>query len=434
MRTLIFSSFLSFLFCLSAEATTAVNVNKTAVVERPANATVHLEIDARNTQTEIQLWDENKVRVEAYFSYRGDEDQKEKVEQFLKEFEENVIDGILGEGAEIQINTFRSLPSKLKVGWQEFTFLNWSFSPEEVQLYYIIKIPAQARIDLRQSYHPLQIKGEVASLNLEQYSGKLKLDKVRKARLQLKYGEAQIESLQEGRVDLYETDIIGQDWQKVDLNIKYSNFQVQRLGKLQLSSYESEFSIGEVGEISGDLKYSRLECPQIRKGQFSNYESKFYLGNIQELQLNESKYSRYEIKSAERIKIGQSYEDKFSIDRVKAVEAGQSKYGKFDIKDLGRSYSINGYECKVQIQKIGEESGAINIDGKYMKVRLKLDGKVYTLNAVLKYGDLDYPAGEVEANVVEDGSNITARLKSKKQGEEGYKVILNGYETDVQIY
>lgn len=430
MRTLVYS--LIALLAISQVEAKAFSVDKTAIVELKAAADALVQIDAKNTETQIEMWDQNKVYVEAQFSYRGEE-QNEKIDEFLKEFEKNVKNGIKGTGREFRISTYHSMPSKVKVGWQEFAFFNWTFSADEVQIKYIIKLPKGATMDVKHSYHPLKIVGSVKSLRLEQYSGRLDVDDIEEARFMIKYGKANTGTINRGKIELYEADLQSESYDELKLNARYSNFRAKNIGAFKALAYESEFYLQKVGKLSGEFKYSRLESKEIGSGDLMSYESKLYSNKVEKLNLSNSKYSRYEIADVKDMSIGESYEDKILVDRAHRFKAGESKYQECLIRELVESYSLMGYECKLEIAALGGESGQIKVDGKYLKMSINLDDKVYTINAALKYGKLAYPQSKVKAQLMEEGSNFLGNIESKKKGNQKYVVMLNGYEVKAEI-
>lgn len=433
MKTLIYS-LLGLAFVINARAKDVQYlVDKVAVVEMPAARNVELDINAKNTKTEIIVWDQDKVYIEANFSYRGKEEHP-KIKEFLEEYEANVKKGVKGDKQAISIDTYRSLPSKVKIGWEEFAFFNWTFSPDEVEIRYTIKIPSKARLNLRHSYRQLELVGRIESLRLEQYSGKLKADEIFTAEMDLKYGEAQINRIQDARINAYENDLMGEDWQRLKLNAKYSNLKVKKIARLNGEAYESEFQVKDLGELDGQFKYSRLESDKARRVKMNNYETKVYLKELEELQLGETKYSRYEIDKVKRIKIGQAYEDKMMVKEALALDAGQSKYCQYRIEKLGRSYSLMGYECNVDIGGLGEESGDIKIDGKYLKIDIDLDGRAFQLNATMQYGKLSYPEHLVKAHIMESGSNYSATMNSVEKSDKQFTILINGYEVKARVH
>lgn len=433
MRTLVYSLALTLLSLSTWAKGASYTVEKSAKVSLAADLNVNLSIDTKNTITEISLWEEEKVQIEAHFSYRGEEEHP-KITEFLKEFENNVKKGVEGNRQSITINTFRSMPSKVKVGWEEFAFFNWTFSPDEVEIKYSIKVPSKAKVQLKHSYRRLNLKGSFEDLDLEQYSGKLEANELKKARLSMKYGEARIGKIQNGEIQLYENDLSGDDWGRIVLKAKYSNIKVGKVEFLDTESYESELSISELQNLSGNFKYSRMECLELRYGNISAYETKFFAKDVNQLFLGVSKYSRYEIDKLQSLKLGQAYEDKMSIEHLGKMESAESKYCQYKIARLEEGLVLTGYESQLKLSGVGDSGGTIKIDGKYLKLDLKLGDRVYQLNAVLKYGSLDYPEHLVEAQVMEKGDNLNAILSSKKSEGAKFKVLLNGYEVDARIH
>ncbi len=433
MKTLIYSLFG---LCLSLSS-----IGKEVSKEKHAHASVsaidieRLNIDAKNTELIIDIWAKEEVSVDAHFYYRGDEDHKE-IKAFMDSFEENVKSGISSFGGEIKLDTYRAVPSKKKVGWESswasVTFVNEGFSDKEAKLVYELKVPASLYMNIKHSYKELRINGSVRKINIEQYSGRLSLDKVDQAILNLKYGEASINDLKKGELHLYENSVMGNDWGNIQLNAKYSKVQVRTVNTLKGEGYETKYRTIDLGSIVGNYKYCQFDMIEVELLKLTCYETQVESKSVQQLDLNNSKYSNYHIDDVDNLSITESYEDEYSFRSVKNVAAPNSKYCKFNIETLQGNYGLNAYECRVNINAISGSSGSIKIDGKYLNISLGLADLHYKLAANLQYGKLYYP-NSLTGNFKQQNSRTTASLQSANLAKDFYLVEINGYEINASV-
>ncbi len=434
MKTLAYSISLC-LLSLSLLATESPSgIEKKAQVKLEAPIDANIEIDANNTDLLIDIWDEPRIEVEAVFRYRG-EKHLEKLGKFAEEFQELVEAGISKSGNSVRIETYRSTPEKMKIGFKDFIIFQTTFSKDEVQIEYRIKMPAQGKVNVKHSYRDLRINGDVKDLNLSQYSGRLSLDRIDNAVLVLKYGEASVRELKIGKVQLYENDLSVENLGELDLNIKYSQFRCRAAAKMKVVAYESELELEGVKDVEGNFKYSRFQSAKIEALKVTSYESRFKAMEVVDAILDNSKYSRYEFGNVNNVKVGQAYEDRMELREVRTMDAGNSKYCSHEIRSLDKAYKMDGYECLLRIDQLSGPKGDITINGKYLKVKINTEEAVYDLTASLQYGSIDYRNSPATAEIREEGNKTIGRIQSKARKEGGgYNILLNGYEMQVELY
>tara|TARA_R110001592_G_scaffold219477_1_gene473795 strand:- start:196425 stop:197717 length:1293 start_codon:yes stop_codon:yes gene_type:complete len=408
-----------------------IAIEKSAHVSVDASGVDQLNLDAKNTKTFIEIWDKNEISVDATFYYRGEEDH-EKIKKFLASFEENVKAGITTLGNEVSINTYRTVPSKMKVGWASFVVLDLEFSDEEAKLVYNLKVPASLFMNIKHSYKDLRIKGNLDKIQIEQYSGRLSLDKVNKASLNLKYGDANIVELKEADIMLYEQKLNGEKWGDIKLNAKYSNLRIRTMNSLSGDGYETKYRFIGLKKLSGNYKYSRFDVEKMEQAELLCYEFNLETQSIKSLKLINSKYSNYRIDTLGTLNISQSYEDDYSLQMVKNIYSAESKYSKFTLGALRGDFTLNGYECTVNTVLVLGKAGKIDITGKYLNISMGLNNRAYKLDASMQYGKLNYPK-TLTGNYTQKGTNTSASLSSPQLGTDFYTIKVSGYEIQMEI-
>jgi len=411
-----------------------MRVEKRAQVKLEVAKDVNIDIDASNTDMVIEVWDEPRIEIEAIFRYRGEENN-DKIAEFLKQFQTKIEEGISQSSGAVRIETFRSLPKKIQVGSKDFVIFEMTYSRDEVQLEYRVKMPARGKINIKHSYRDLRIKGDLDDLQLYQYSGRLALDNVNKAELTLKYGQANMRRLRNAEVYLYENDLIAEELGDIELNIKYSQLRSRFAKKMDVQSYESEIELEEVKSLDGNFKYSRFRSTRLKHAVLVSYESRYAIQDMISLRLDNSKYSRYEIARVDEVRITQAYEDKMNLGNIISMAAGNSKYCQHTIASLKEDYSLDGYESDLQIDKLSGPKGDISIKGKYIKVEINTTDAVFDLIASMQYGNIDYRRAEASAQINENGTRTNAKIQSKARKEgSGYAIMVDGYEMKVELY
>lgn len=430
MKTLLYSLTVLLLGHLAQ----AKEVHREASAKHSINAKGinNLVLDAHNTDTNIELWEKDEVLIEANFYYRGEEDHK-KINEFLASFSESVKAGVSKGSSEIIINTYRAIPSKKKLGWENFALVDLAFSKDEAKLIYHIKIPARMALNIKHSYKDLQIKGKIKSLDIEQYSGRLAIDDLERGTLSLKYGRADIRNLGQAKLYLYEEEVSGEDWADIDLNAKYSKLRVRNINKLQGQGYETKYRFIGVERLSGDYKYSSVESENISLLNISCYECDWEVKTVKDIRLISSKYSSYTIDQLQNLNVDQSFEDNYSFQFAGNISCANSKYTKLKLGALSGNYSLSGFECKTEIVLLKAKSGKINIDGKYLNTSIGTAGVDFKLESSLQYGNLSYPVERCNAKLRENGTTSTASLSTKNIAAEFYTINVTGYEVSFNL-
>lgn len=433
MKTLIYSLCLS-LGLFSLQAAKNETLEKKVNLEYELNRNAQIDIDASNTDLRIEVWDQAKMEIEVTFRFRGKE-HREKIEEFLKDFDTKVKESIIASPEAFRLQTYRTLPKKVNIGWEDFSILQYTFSRDEVQLEYHIKMPAQGQVNIRHSYRGLRVFGTLHKLKLEQYSGRFAAEQINDGDLSMKYGEANITRFLAGSIYLYENELTGKQFGKFTLNAKYSQLRINEVDRMELTAYESEGQFQKMVSLNGNLKYSDIRCEQMNELEVTSYESRFNINTLNKALLNNTKYSRYSFELVKSIKVGQAYEDKMRIRKIESFDAGNSKYCEHDITDLVKDYSLQGYECELRIEKLSGPGGKISINGKYLKAEIHTEEAIFELQASLQYGQANFPEDKFTANVMKNGNNTMANVKSKvSKAGQGYNILVNGYETNIRLY
>jgi len=432
MKTLV-SSLLILCFSLSLQAEKLDPLKKVVNISAAASADARLELDAHNTDVEITVWDKNELAVEVEVEYRGTK-HRDKVQEFMDNLESEVKSRIKSSPNTISIETYRSTPHQIKIGWDEFYILGITVSQDDFRLLYRIKMPAFKASNIKHSYQDLRIKGELNQVDLEQYSGRFSAETLTDCRLTMKYGNAHIIRIENGKVQLYENKLSGNRYGKLDLNAKYSEVMIEDLESLELVAYETNLGLRKVDRMEANMKYSKMKSEDVDLLELEAYECTFEISKLKVLEISNSKYSKYQLGEVRDIEIGIGYEDDMKINEVQRFNAGNSKYCKHDIQNLERNYKLQGYETKLRIAKLAGETGDITIQGKYIKAQINTADAVFELQGALQYGEFDYPESRIDGKVMKNDNNILLNLKSKGENDgNGYNFLINGYEMNVQL-
>lgn len=405
---------------------------RTAVVNYDVTPMDVINIQAKYTDLTVDTWDKNQVMIEATLRFDGK--VTDKMQKFLDMFEEEVKENISYEGGELLVKTNIDEPNKFQLG-SKHVGITISFNEDELKVEYAIKVPAKNELVVKNSYRDLYLNGSFEDVTIDQYSGDLKAQIIKKGNIKLKYGSAQFDEINAAKMELYEQEIKANRIEKLDINTKYSELKIDYLGDTEISSYESDFEIENLTSMEGNLKYGLMEITdRMASGELTTYEFDIEAKEIGDLRFINSKYGNYEAQRIENLIMDQSYEDDFDIDELGSLKVTEEKYDNFRIGQLTAMLVVNGYEGDVSIDQLGKNVSAIDISGKYIETRLGVEGVDYQLVMNTKYGknNIDRSSSSVK-RYIKDGDNLEVEVISNPNESNLVSISIAGYEMDLEL-
>ncbi|MEO9485426.1 MAG: hypothetical protein ABJG47_18345 [Ekhidna sp.] len=405
---------------------------RTATVKTEISGSDIINIRAKDTELIVETWDKNEVEIVATIRFDGE--MSNKMENFLAEFEENVKNNISMTGGELEIDANLDIPNKIQIGSKNIG-INVSFGDKELKLTYKIKAPKANKYIISSSYQDVRLVGSFDKLDLTQYSGDLEAGIIKSANMNLKYGTASFESINEGEMELYEQKLEINTLGVLELNAKYSNLEFEKVDKLEVVAYESDFEIGMITEMKGNMKYGEVNIAEsIENAKFEFYEMSIEAAEAGTIELEDSKYSKFEFGTVSTITFDQSYEDETDIGTVDSFESKNSKYGNHTIDLLKGNLKLYAYEDEIAIDDLGNNATELIIDGKYIDASIGIGTASFNLMTNVKYGKVIYDESTVEVKrYIKDGDQLEIEAKSKTESTNPILISVKGYEVDVKL-
>ncbi len=162
---------------------------------------------------------------------------------------------------------------------------------------------------------------------------------------------------------------------KARINLGYGNLEAKKLGNSD-NLLEIKFSKARVNWIKGavmTLKYSEMSLD--------------YAGSLR----LDSKYSNLDAQKI--IALNMVFEGgNLNMENSSAVES-RGKFSDIDIQRIGQSLNLDIQYGSFEVHEMPADFTSVNIRNKYGDVSIGLSGQAkYSLEAELKYCELDYPA------------------------------------------
>ncbi|MFT4737022.1 MAG: hypothetical protein ACI8QD_001076 [Cyclobacteriaceae bacterium] len=434
-RTLVLTVVILFSYELHSKTKTDGDqtITKTAELVFPVKAGHALVFDGSSIELQIETWERDEVQLTATAVYKGKESKK--MTEFLDAFQQQVASQSFQSGDRIDISADLEVPNKVQVG-SRFIGVQISYGDDELDIYYALKVPSYLDMDLKDSYKDVSILGDYqGNISLEHYSGDVRAGNFEALKLELKYGEAKLQSVNNGQFVLYEQELEVEQVSNLRLDMKYSQITSQELNTVQLEAYESELTVGRMADVTGEIKYTKINSDiGIQTLTLTaSYESQIKAKSIGRLQNRDSKYCQYEAVSVDHLEMRNSYEDKYTFGYAGEVLLS-GKYLELIIMELGQSLALDGYEAKVSIDGLSDKTELIQIDGKYNVLELETGTSAVKLDIDVEYGEIDFDKSQYTRKVyIKDDSDLIIEAESKNFTGPSMTLMLRGYEFNATI-
>jgi hypothetical protein len=394
-----------------------------------------INISNRYGDINIKSWDKNKIHVKATVSVKSPD--KNSIEEFFNNFEltpeyqnedlyikQPIVSqnhtGILF----VQINR-----TKFKNGKKIKRIFRFSVD-------YEITVPKQCNLKVENKYNDIYLGDIDGILSVDLYEADLKAGNIQGFfDLTLKYGNAEVKSINNSTIDIYESNIGIGTANVVKLKSKYSELKFNKINALDLDSYEDELYVeSDMTKFKGKLLYGNAHFKNINDCDINLYETDI-TGGVFEKFKYEGKYAGIEILGTDSMEIFNSYEDNFKIHEAGAI-FGKGKYVEFEIRKLTKSMIFNNYGGFVDIHSVGSGPLELGFKSKYTDYTVVLNSKKsYKFDTNCEYVEFDFPKENFEANLFisdDDKLKIEGVLNSKSE-KNGSKIKFECYEGDINI-
>jgi hypothetical protein len=409
---------------------------KTVVLDYRVDLTDDIEILAYETTLELETWQKQEVQVTAELVYKGTPNKR--VTTFYENFEQIVRDQIYQSTNRLEINTQLKDPDKINVGIGPVSILQVGYGDKELSIRFNIKLPENNDLSVNNRYGDMQLNGSYnGEVSIEHYSGELKVETIKgDAMLSMKYGQAEINSLGNAEIKIYEQELEVGRAKEIEMDSKYSDLVVGSIEFLRVYDYEGNWSIGDIQSLTGEMKYTDIKkSDRVERMDLRLYETDIELKEVGSLMFPESKYGEYEIGSIGKLVLMESYEDEFSIGSLGELQVN-GKYGEFDISSISGKVDVNGYENEIKISRLDGSFEEIRMDGKYYELELASANIPFQIDADITYGSVTYQEDRMERMIyIKEGNKLKLKAKPKSAPDAADLplIYLRGYDCKVRL-
>ncbi len=406
---------------------------KQAKLNYPISTSGMVNIVSSDMDVSITAWEKAEVEVIATIEFKGEDNDRAR--DFLDNFEEIVKSKIRKTGNELTIKTNLDEPNKVQVGSKVFG-IQVGYGEDELYIRYDIKLPSAINWAVKNSYEDLRVEGKyTGTVEIDHYNGDLYAEDFEKISLNLKHGDATINSIKEATyIQLYEQELNITQVNSAKIEAKYSELRIAEIGTVELVGYESDIKFDVVNKVKGNLKYGEFEVIATAKElELTAYEVDMDISECDKIIFPESKYGNYTFESVNSIALNSSYEDEINIEQISEIVAN-SKYLDLEVRLLKSKLKIDGYETDIEIEEVSEKAKEITVTGKYNNLSASTGAVPFILTASIHYGDIDYPEQKVTRKVViKEGDKLELELVPINGQQASLTFDLRGYEFDGDI-
>jgi len=429
---------LTILMVLTPLCSISQDISKDKTLTREFDITENTVIEFENKvgNLVVETWGQDKVKFEAVVYVKAED--AEDVEAILDAISNPEI---IHNSTGLSINTkfYDNYISKNNLVNQKITITLEDGSKiklKELKVNYVLTIPATNEFKLAQKYEDVTIPDLSGKVILEIYSCDLKAGNLPNAyRVGLKYASADIKSLGDTKLEVYDSklDVVGTG--NLNLNSKYSEMNIEKAGDLYLDVYDDKLYVNEHGSVTGEGKYTTLILSSFTTGDLKVYDCTFKAGKIDDLKMT-AKYSKIDIVSARKFRFQECYDNQVTLEYVGEFRV-TSKYTTFTIDELASSLYLNSYDDKMNIYQVNSDFSGVELDGKYTNMTLIMQpGSQYKLTADVKYTDLDYRKSDMrEIRYHKEDSQLQYKgiTKGANEAEVVPEIKISNYSGEIEI-
>jgi len=285
-------------------------------------------------------------------------------------------------------------------------------------------------------YNDITLEEIKANVEISNYNGNIETQDIEgDLKIDLKYGNATIGSVQDADLEIYESNLVIGNCHSLKLNSKYSRHTFSKIKDADIESYEGNF---EMSKVKGDLvvndKYSVWTVGSAKLAKIKSYDSEWTIGSIEDLFVR-SKESEYTIGSAENVDCERTYQDEMKIGTLGVFKCANSKYFDAEIGILKKGiYLSQDYNGDIEVNKVLATFEGAEIFGKNCDVELPLRSMKYQLEVDARNADISLEEDNLEAGFIsERNGQLEIKGKMNKANDRSPKVIIKGYNIDVEL-
>ncbi|QGY43711.1 hypothetical protein GM418_08590 [Maribellus comscasis] len=397
------------------------SLSKNATV--PGNVTI--EISNQSGDIKINTASDKNVSMTTSVEIRGN--SKEDVDKVIKAIEDFTFE-LRGNELEIDTRFYKNMNSVNNR--RTITLLNGDkVRIGEFKIRHQLNIPRNASLKLNNKYSDIELQELDGDADFTLYSSNLHADDFAgDFTIEAKYSKIYVGEIQkDADIDFYDSDIEFTSCGDVEITSKYSKFEGKKTGKLVIDSYDDKFNIGQASNLNLNAKYSDfVSQADVNEIRLDIYDCNIRI-NSAKSGTYKGKYSELKLGNVKVFNVTECYDDDFYLGKTEDVQIDESKYCKFEIDEVSKFY-LSGYDDIVNISRLKNDFSGIDITGKYGKVNVNAGSEPFQVACKIKYGKVDIPESVRITKQIKENSDLELVA-----GNSGGKISVEGYDIKVVI-
>jgi hypothetical protein len=376
------------IFVLPVRAKTLMGTEKTISREMAVKPAGMITMENKMGPVTVNTWDKQAAKIDIHVVIDGDPGEVEKVLNYIQKL------NFSQSGDNISFNTkfykrwIGNFPGNFRVTLNDGTTVKLT----KLDLEYTLTVPKNNPMKIINAYDNVVLPDLSGKLILELYESDLTAGILSNDNeISIKYGNAEIDSLRDAVLELYESKLKVGRTGNLKVNSKYSGLSIGRSGNLILDCYEDKVTATRHGDLTAQAKYTTLTLGDFNKGTFDLYECTLRAGHSSIVAIA-TKYCEVEFLSSRAVVFTEAYETKFVSGSVGDLKAS-SKYSTFNLRQLsGKLTMLSSYEDRITVTEAVKPFAGIDLNGKYTDLEISFAAGIqYRLTTDFNYTDFDFP-------------------------------------------
>lgn len=391
----------------------------------------NLKLDCYNGDLTIHTSNDDEVTLTGHLQIRGgDEDDRRQLIEAFQSIDANKS----GNSLKIDTRFYKKINSGI-LNNKKITLRNGKkVKVGDFNFDYLLNMPQSMALDLNSKYNKVKAHNLKGKLKMELYNSELDMYSVEDDySLRLAYTSGKINTMGNGSLELYDSEIEIRSTKDLNLSSKYSELDLRMGNNIKLESYDDELNFKHINSLEGEAKYSELHFgDNLESCNLTLYDSDVEAGNINSLEL-EAKYSNVKTGRLSNFFASKLYENEIDIQRTEDFRCLESKYDQIQISSVSKNIEMfSVYNTDFKVNKIYPSLKSFTGDFKYSTVKMDLpDDLKYKIDFDIQHGKVDFDKEPVKGKIYETENNNWQKFKGiSTEGDPTCEIKFTGYDSD----
>jgi hypothetical protein len=426
------SNLLLVMLVLLLPATISAQVERSKTVKKDFTGVKELQVSHRYGPLMVKKSTDGKVKMDAVLTVKAK--KEEDVEIVLEHFDIKINQS----GDRLMLETNFSVENwNTRNGITGIRFEDGEKvkNLKDIDVRFVLSVPSLKKLNLGNKYDDIEIEeGIQANVFIKQYSGRIKAGNIKgDLSMDAKYTKARFGNFKNGKLELYDCEMVFGSGNDVNIKSKYSELKLGALNSLQLDTYDDKVETGDINRnLTIQDKYSNFKIGSFAEARMDIYDADLDLYGGDQMMVK-SKYSSIRLTQLNFLQFQVSYDDQLEAKQLGKLQVDNSKYTKYDLGTLQKGLTIKSYDDNIDIEKLVGPLDDITIDGKYTNVDFNMgSGVAFALKADMKYGKLNIDDNKFDTQIYkEKNSNIEFNGRTKGAPADAPVITINCYDCNI---